>query len=183
MVSKEPLSNEVWRGRLPQPISLIKKQYDETIIYVYQFDISWTQLIEILTFGAFCKIININLPDISDNFWNPIIIRNLGFIPADRNNKRFFNYLELIRHVEEAAWDSRSIKTRVSYDLRRDFALSVVRTEDGMLSLSYEEQIQPFFDRLKELEKTISSFEQLLNEKEDAHEEVFHEFIKKSNID
>lgn len=184
LVSKDGFSDEIWRGKLPQPINLITKRYDNTNVIVYEIDTSWIHLIELLTFGALCKIIDIKLPDVSDNFWNPHIIRNLGFTPADRNNKRFFNYLELIRHVEEAAWDSRSINTRVSHDLRRDFAHSIVKNGNhgGTLSFSYEEQIQPFFDRLSDLEKTIALFERLLNEEGNANEEVFHKFIKDNPV-
>lgn len=131
IVSKEELPIRIWTGKIPESIDTHSSEVDGTRVNVYQYKISWLKLIDTLSFGAFPSVLDLKFRDKDSQFWNPIIIRRLGFIPADRNNKRFFNYLELLRHVELAAWDTRSIKVRVVHDIRRDFAIHVGSKEGG----------------------------------------------------
>lgn len=182
IVSKEELPIRIWTGKIPESIDTHSSEVDGTRVNVYQYKISWLKLIDTLSFGAFPSVLDLKFRDKDSQFWNPIIIRRLGFIPADRNNKRFFNYLELLRHVELAAWDTRSIKVRVVHDIRRDFAIHVGSKEGGTLTLSYEEQLTPFIDKLSILKNTISKFEDLLKSENDGDEEIFHKFLKENPI-
>lgn len=183
VVSNHGFTEDIWRGKLPQPVNLLTKKVDKSKIFIYQFDISWDELIKRLTFGAFNHILDIHLPDENSHFWNPYVIRRLGFFPADRNNKRFFSYLELLPHMEMAAWDVRTIKSRVSNDIRRDFAYYIGNDDTGgIISFGYDEQILPFYDRLTRLNNSIIEFEKLLNEEEESNEEVFHNYLKANPI-
>src|SRR5260370_24408855 len=97
--------------------------------------------------------------------------------------KRFFDYLEIVPHVDEAAWDHRSIATRVSTDIRRDFmsAMMLAVLKGGMVGCEpSEEWRRPFFDRLTRFLVAIQALEVLLMEHGSSEERVFHEFLAKN---
>lgn len=138
IVAQSGIPDDIWRGDLGRPVAKIDVQVGTVQIRVEQYDTPWISLVQRLTFGAYGLILNVNLPEASSPFWRPHITRDLGFVPADRNNKRFFHYLELGPHLDEAAWDERSIPTRVAVDLRRDFAYAfVVRHQTGGGTISF----------------------------------------------
>jgi len=186
IVSEDGFPDEVWCGRLPKPKDAAKEAVEsKTLIRVFRYDIDWNTLIQRLTFGAFCKILDLKLPNQGSNFWNPRIIRNLGFATADRQHKRFYHYLELLPHVEKAAWDTRSIWTRVHVDIRRDFAHAIGAggRQGGIVAFDKPEaQIGLFYDRLSALKEAIDKFEVLLENYGGKDESVFHEFLKENSV-
>jgi len=182
LVAKTDIPNVVWRGDMgPQCDEIVT--HGETPVRVARVDLSQRQVLERLTFGAIGHVLPAHLGLKTDDFWNPQIIRKLGFLTADRKYRRFVNYLELSPHTETAAWDPRSIRTRVQMDIRRDFAHTVAMFEqdEGSVggSISYG---GPYFDRLSRLSNMIERFSKLLETRGDADESVFHDFIEKNPL-
>lgn len=188
IVSKGGLPEEIWSGKLPKPRDCAEFVAEKTIkIMVYQYDISWASLIQRLTFGAFCNILDLRLPGRSSDLWSPRIIRDLGFCTADRHYKRFFHYLELLPHVEKTAWDSRSIWVRVNADIRRDYAHYIGNRNAEGVSLSLERpevqlESEVFDNRLSALRGKIDEFEKLLEEHCGDDEDLFHRFLEGNPI-
>lgn len=184
IVSQNPLPAEVWRGILDTPIQVVKVAVDQTTIVVYSYDFDWNSLIRRLTFGAFGAILDIKLRTKDSPFWFPHVIANLGFATADRQSKRFFNYLELSCHVDAAAWDIRNVPVRVQVDLRRDYARTISSTAEGG-SLSFGDSfawVEHFFDRLSALKSAIDKFEILLENEISGDEAIFHNFLESHPI-
>jgi hypothetical protein len=177
------ISNDVWNGDMGVPVETCEENYLNTKIIVKFYNIKFTKLVQYLTFGALCNILDIKLPHKESSFWVPHIIRGLGFLTADRNNKTFYNYLELSPHVEEIAWDTRNITIRIQSDIRRDFGSS----QEGVISIGEKapvERVIPTnpYDRLVKLKNTIDEFEMLLNKERSGDEDIFHDFLKSNPI-
>jgi hypothetical protein len=180
-----PSAQEMWTGDLGQLVNSGKAFAEGTAILVKEYDLTFSSLAQRLTFGIFEHRVNLRLPDEKSPFWRPYIVRNIGFMPSDRNNGRFFNYLELSRHLDMSAWDTRAIPTRVASDLRRDFAFSFSsqsQESGGTLSFGQPAPWDSFFDRLKILGQTIANFEKLLGENDSARESLFHDFLRDNSI-
>jgi hypothetical protein len=185
IVSQDGFSNEVWNGLLPQPTATAESRIDHTRIVVFRYDLDWQSLIQRLTFGAFCKILDLRLPAANSDFWTPRIIRNLGFATADREHKRFYHYLELFPHTGEGAWDVRSIWARVHVDIRRDYASTIGSQGQGGGYIAFnnpEAPINLFYDRVSALKQAIDEFETLLKESGDLEESVFHNFLNRNPV-
>ncbi len=186
IVARSGITDEIWRGDLGRVVASIQVQAEGVQISVDKYNIDWLSLVQRLTFGAYGLILDVKLPEPTSPFWRPHITRDLGFVPADRNNKRFFHYLELDPHLDDAAWDERSIPTRISVDLRRDFANSFAeRHHDAGGTISFGAPklwVERFHDRLRIFVDTISQFARLLSEKPDAEESVFHQFLELNPI-
>lgn len=186
IVSQHGIEDEIWAGHLPEPLLTVQEIVgSETKIEVRCYDLDCKSLIQRLTFGAFCKILDIKLAYNQSDFWVPQIIRNLGFTTADRKFKRFYHYLELFSYMEKAAWDIRSIWARVHLDVRRDFASAISRggRRDGFIEITTPEvKINRFYDRLTAFKKAIDDFENLLNEHLQADESLFHDFLKQNSV-
>ena len=186
IVAQSGIPYDVWRGDLGRLVANTDVQVGAVQIRVEQYDIPWVSLIQRLTFGAYGLILDVKLPEPTSPFWRPHIIRDLGFVPADRNNKRFFHYLELGPHLDEAAWDERSISTRIAVDLRRDFAHAFampLQTGGGTISSGAPNLwVERFHDRLRILGDTISRFATRLTEEAEADEAVFHRFLEENPI-
>jgi hypothetical protein len=179
--------DNVWRGEIPSPVDRVTRVFGDTTIEVSRVALDWRALIERLTFGAYGQILDIHVPaDDAAPFWQPLIVRDLGFLTADRRYRRFFRYLELLRHVDEAAWDPRSVWARVKLDVRRDFAYAVgmVGRTGGVIAPSSEPQLLEgmFVDRLAQLDQSITAFESLLIEQTEADEVVFQDFLSENPL-
>lgn len=184
IVSQTQLPDEVWTGRLDHPIETVKEIVDNTVILVHAYDLDWHSLIMRLTFGAFGAILDVKLRPKDSPFWIPHIVSNLGFATADRKYKRFFHYLELLPHVDLAAWDIRNIATRVRVDLRRDYARTVGSAAEGG-TLSFGDAyawVEHYFDRVSRLGTAIEKFENLLEQQASGDEAIFHSFLKEHPI-
>jgi hypothetical protein len=171
-----------WRTDLPQPVESAEVLAEgRARVHVSKFDIALTELLGRLTYGFLGRTLDILLPAPESEFWNPRIVRDLGFVTADRVDKRFFHYLEILRHVDEAAWDKRAIWARANVDVRRDFVSAVTTAgESGgsIAVLSAQAEVRPFYDRMSALEDAIVSFERLLQQHGEEDERVFHDFLK-----
>jgi hypothetical protein len=124
LVAREPIRPEAWNGELPSPTAHARTRVDGTHIEVFAYAIGVTDLIERLTLGA-SGIVDLQLFDTTQPFWRPGIVRGLGFVTADRRNRRFYRHFEVLSHVAPAAWDSRGIWPRIDVDIRRDFVAAV----------------------------------------------------------
>jgi hypothetical protein len=198
IVAKDGVPPEIWAGQLPKPLASVELVEDATTIRVFEYELVWLDLIQRLTFGAFGLILDIKLPDEGSEFWNPRIVRDVGFATADRMHKRFFHYLELIRHVDSAAWDPRSIWARVHIDVRRDFAWFIGSSghpggyiafnapagevRDYAIPARTGSNVPEQQKRLAAWAKLITDFESLLAERADADESVFHEFLRTNPV-
>jgi len=184
IVSKKKLPNKIFKGQLPDPSLEKEIEIDKTTkIYIKQYNIEWSELIGILTFGAFINILDIKLPINTEvPFWQNHIVRNFGFLTADRKNKRFFHYLEFLRHLDSAAWDERSIWARVRSDIIRDLITSIKIT-DGSGSISFGYNDVALFTRISNdldiLKQKIDGFRELLTNNPEAEEQLFHNYLYK----
>jgi hypothetical protein len=129
---KRPPSEDTWNGTVPEPTeSVTVTAASGLTIEVSEIDLDWATLVERLTFGAVGPILDLHQPDTSVELWQPRIIRDLGFLTADRKRRRFFHYLELLRHVDASAWDARAIWARAKLDVRRDLSHAIASVEEG----------------------------------------------------
>jgi hypothetical protein len=181
------VDDETWQGRLPPPLDTAEQQLNgDTEIRVYEYGIDKETLFSRLTFGVLGPTLDLHLPGQDSELWNPRIIRNLGFATADRKYRRFFTYLELGSHRDQAAWDLRSIWARVSIDLRRDFASAATAPVEGGgtlgLTAPQAQFTEKLVDRLSALEAAISQFAQLLEENPEGPEALFHAFLEQNPI-
>lgn len=184
IVARQQLDDLVWNGVLPEPVEATTFCVGECDIVINFVQCSIAEFVGRLTFGAYGNVLDIHLPGPSSNFWVPHVTRNFGFFNAERKNRRFLNYLEILPHITEAAWDERSIFVRVQADLRRDFAHAFVALGNpgGFLSFGDAQFRSRFFDRLAELANRIALFGALLRESSDADESVFHSFLASNSI-
>jgi len=188
IVAKKTLPNKVWKGRID---GIIRSRSAENLaegisVNFHELNITLAELVNILTFGAFGSILDIKLPQTTNDIGCPHIVRRIGIYPADLNNKRFFEYLEMHGQVDRCAWDRRAISLRVKSDLRRDFAqaLSVAEERRGG-SLSFgatNEWAESYTNRLVSLQKAISLLRENLIFKDTAPEEVFHRVLEDNPI-
>jgi antiviral defense system Shedu protein SduA len=186
IVSKGALPAEVWAGNVDSIVDSAQSNFEGVEFRVCQTSLLRLDVLRRLTFGA-VGILDLHLPGIESQFWFPHVIRRLGFCTADRQHRRFFNYLEIIHHVDPAAWDKRSIATRVQVDVRRDFgwAFGAAGNDEAGGSISFghgQSWVQPFFDRLTILNNTLQEFSSLIVNQRGAVESVFHEFLQKNPI-
>ena len=180
-----PVPDEIWQGLLPSEIeSTTYKMESGLRLQARRFDLSWAEVIQRLTFGAYGPILDLKLPSQCDDFWQPIVVRDLGFMTADRQYHRFFHYLEFTPHIDDAAWDPRGAWARARVDVRRDMAhaIAISGRSDATISLGpapYDVILERFFrDRLQALDDAVSGFAMLLQEKENAEEAIFQRFIE-----
>lgn len=149
-------------------------------------DLEWITLIERLTYGAYSRVLDVHLPGEDSNFWQPLITRDFGFTTADREQRRFFHYLELLRHTDEAAWDIRSVWARAKVDVRRDlaYAVGMIGREGGSLAFggTVHDVLELFVDRLAALEASITLFEALLQADPNAGEFVYQELLTRNPL-
>ena len=188
VVSQDGIPDHVWHGSLGGPTQSYSGAVGNVTLDVFRYRYRWDELIRRLTFGVLELILDIHLPDPASEFWTARIIRNLGFLPADRSARRFFQYAELLRHTDAAAWDPRSAWARAHVDLRRDFAHAAAAPaqEGGGGSLSFttaEPPLGPLVrDRLERLRIAADGLERLLASRGDEAESVFHDYLLKNPI-
>jgi hypothetical protein len=184
VVAQEGIPDPIWRGELEPIAEECTATIAQTKLILRRVDLTLNEVLRRMTFGAFGLIIDIHMPKPEDAFWVPHVIRQTGFLPADRQHRRFINYLEVSPHLDPAAWDVRSIRTRVQVDVRRDFgwAFSLPERPGGMISMGGTAWVQPYFDRLSRLGVAIDKFVALLERGHDEYEAVFHAFLQQNSI-
>ncbi|MFJ2929482.1 Shedu anti-phage system protein SduA domain-containing protein [Streptomyces massasporeus] len=175
---------QVWNGQLGSPEKTISRVVNASQITVYKYPYDWQELIRRLTFGAFELALDLHLPAKGADYWRARRIHNLGFLTADRSNRRFVRYGELLRHVDQAAWEPRSAWARAHVDLRMHFTHAVADAGNGLSAIEIPHEQVPvgrFADRLTALELATSELEKLLR-LPDAPESAFHELLVRSPV-
>jgi len=185
IVAQRHIPATVWRGRI-RNISYEKTFNRKDInvaLHIKKVESTLHNLICDLTFGAYGIILDPHLPSNSSPTGEPHIIKNLGFFPADLNNKRFFSYLEIHGSSDISTWDKRNIKIRVKNDLRRDFVMEMSKTDNsqgGIMSLGESKNwIENYTNRLNSLKQAIDTFRNILAFRSDETEDIFHDLIKR----
>ena len=183
IVSKQALPAKIWNGYLPAAIKQTELE-DGSEIHIMQMDCDITDTIAQLTFGAFGRVLDANLGHNRTEFWKPSIITGIGFCNAELTGKRFCNYIEVLPHIDRAAWDTRTITLRAAADVRRDFARFTGKEDaGGSISLGeYGQWVENYQRSLHKLLEAITEFEALLTTDSDAVEDVFHAFLVKYPI-
>lgn len=188
IVAKEHIPSAVWRGRVKHINSetSVKNSDLDVTLKMTKVETSLKQLICNFTFGAYGIVLDPHLPDQNCSFGEPHITENMGFFPADLNNRRFFRYLEIYGTTDKAAWDKRIISIRVSHDLRRDFAKKLSNPNGdngGAISFGKNNQwVENYSNRLGQLKIAIDDFKHILMFQSHETESVFHELIEKHPI-
>ena len=185
IVSKEKLEEAVWEGTVGEPIdATTQKVAGDRCIQIDSYDLSLSDAIARLTYGAFCRVLDFKLPDNSSDFWGPQIIRQLGFFPADENSQTFYDYFEVLVHREKAAWDCRNIRVRVKADVRRDFGQYISRRPEGGGTISFgsDDWIGEFNTVLDNLQQAIDGLQDLLHQQATETEDIFHSYLEENPI-
>lgn len=182
VVSKTELPSMVWGGELPEPTET-ENLPDGTEVNLRSMTCSVEDAIARLTYGAFGRVLDVHLRRNASVFWKPHVISNLGFFNAELSGKRFCNYIEVLPHIERAAWDTRTIALRAAADVRRDFARFTSTDDGGSFSFGdYNQWVENYQRSLHKLAEAISEFEKLLAEQTGAVEDVFHHFLEQNPI-
>jgi hypothetical protein len=182
IIAKQEISNDIWNGYLGPVIEEGKAIVKDIPITIRRTAFDQTGILQRLTFGAFEKILSLNLRGPETDFWNPYIVRRIGFCTADRKHRRFINYMEISPHLEQAAWDNRNIPTRVQSDIRRDYSWAFADPALKAGVISFGGAVNKYYDRLSNLFVAIERFAILLRESKDTGENVFHEFLRTNSI-
>jgi hypothetical protein len=184
IVAKQHIPSSIWRGRIKN-ISIDESFSNSELdvaLRVRKVETSLEKLICNLTFGAYGIVLDAHLPHSSSPIGNPHITEKMGFFPADLNNRRYFNYLEVYGYEDEAGWDRRNINLRVKSDLRRDFAKKLSRPEGetgGIISFGDTNQwVENYSNRLGLLKRAIDEFRNVLLFQSHETEDVFHKLIE-----
>jgi hypothetical protein len=188
IVAKEHIPAAVWKGKITN-ISFQKIVVNDKLnvsLHLTEVKTSLKKLVSNLTFGAYGIVLDPHLPDKRSSFGEPYIIEKLGFFPADLNNRRFFNYIEIFGQSDIEAWDERIISLRVKHDLRRDFAKTLSSPEGsngGLISMgSTNWWVENYTNRLGKLKQAIDDFRNILLFQSHETEDVFHKLIEKHPI-
>jgi hypothetical protein len=189
VVSKVPLASCVWRGRIQnieQELTIANDELGLTL-NLKKINSSYKKLVNILTFGAFGTILDLQFDNNTIDFGTSRIHKNFGFFPADLNNRRFFDHFEVFSHADDAAWDPRLINLRVQQDLRRDIgtALAAVgkESEGGTMSIcTGAEWLESYNNRLDSLKNAINDLGEALKFQPDGIESVFHQILEKNPV-
>lgn len=185
MVSKVPLAYCVWRGKIQDIKRSITINDEELNLTLKLFEINSSvgKLANALTFGAYQLVLETQLSRKFHSFENSHIIKNLGFFPADLNNKRFFKHFEIFSHADETAWDVRLINLRVQHDLRRDIGYSLAEihsdAEQGSFSFGGEYNwLETYNNRLETLDAAIRALGEALRFQPDGTEALYHQILE-----
>ncbi len=161
IVAQGGVADEVWNGDLGEPTETAEELLrGGSRILVSCHKMSWQALIQRLTYGAFCLVLDLKLETPESDYWRPRIVRDLGFLTADRKHTRFYHYLELLPHTSDCAWDQRTAATRVRVTA----------------------WLEHFYDRLSRVGETITKFAALLAEHGTGPESMFQDFLKQNPI-
>ena len=175
-VSPTTLPIEVWTGANPLPTEDRSILCDNKPVHIKRYALTLDELLARLTFGITTRIDLHLLPDESP-FWITRKWTNLGFTTADRRHKRFLRYVEIGRHLSEAAWDWRSIHMHVGTDVRWDYAYNVDSRGGGMAFVGAMETIGAEKTLLL-LEEAMTGLTSMLDsdvDNEDAYHWYLHE--------
>jgi hypothetical protein len=182
IVSKETLPEQIWKGDLPAPLNQIKLQ-DGSLIQIIKLNCGVEDALARLTFGVLGRVIDVHLDINGPEFWQPHIISGFGFCNAELTGKRFCNYIEVLKHIDRAAWDTRTIALRAAMDVRRDYARFTSKESVGTISFGQTNfWVEKYQRSLHKLLEAITKFEALLATNSNATEDVFHQFLQQNTF-
>jgi hypothetical protein len=173
------IASRYWLGKLPRVVELHTPTINGIQFHIERVEIRRFELLRRLTFGWW-TLVESQDGDTDSDFWQPTIARKAGFCNVERTEPRYFDYLETAPHIDEAAWDTRSIRARVMADVRRDFRYAAIHREMrkfpvGTIMFGHGPDI-PDIDRLTGLYRVIEEFAALLEGSQDS-EAIFHQYI------
>src|SRR5438132_4421700 len=108
IVGQAGVPEEMWNGTLTEPAETAELSFASTRILVRRLELDCKVLLQRLTYGALGFILDYKIGTPESDYWTPQIIRDLGFLTADRKRATFYHYLEVLPHVTECAWDSKA---------------------------------------------------------------------------
>jgi len=185
IVAKDSLEDATWRGEVTGITKSISVQDDGTGIHlnVNRVGGGLAKLVEQLTFGAFGKILDAHFPVENSAIGMPHVIEGMGVFPADLNNRRFLNRLEIYGQSDSCAWDVRLAHIRANLDVRNDFARSLSNPageSGGSLLLGNPNAwIKSYTDRLQNLRMALAELRSALQVQGEGIESVFHQVLEK----
>ena len=174
------LAADIASGIIPPPLESARLRSENDMDFrVARFDVPVNYLIKRLTVSAWEHATS---PQ-NSYFWMPFIARRLLFQSVS-GKQRYFDYLEILDHVDPAAWDFRSAALRAYTDVRRDFIAAAANpAETGTLTAASWPAVRASFgDVLVRLNIAIESFQALLEEHPNAEEERFHRYLLENPI-
>lgn len=185
IVAKDPLEDAIWRGEVTGITKSISVEDDNTGIQLHVNRVAGglTELLAQLTFGAFGRILDAHLPNEDSAIGTPHVIEGMGVFPADLNNKRFLNRLEIFGQSDSCAWDLRLTHIRAHLDVRNDFARALSsppKETGGFLSFGNPNAwIKSYSDRLENLRGALSDLRSALQVQGEEVESVFHAVLER----
>jgi hypothetical protein len=183
IVSKNELPLNVWNGKINfTKKEKIKNNDINVTLTLKEINSNLESFLTTLTFGAFCNILDIKLPNKESDIGFPHIIEKLGFFPSDLNNRRFLEYLEIYPHVDKEVWDTRITNILIKNHLRRDFSKTLSKgnpNNGGTISFGNDNRwIENYTNRLNNLKKAIEEFKNILVFHSNDKESTFHKLIE-----
>ena len=136
IVGERNLISKYWTSHpLASIASFTKKVNGKPVTFLY-FEETWIELLAYLTFGAFGGILSIYQfasDQGHDDPWNKFDLHNMGFLTADRQNRRFLKYLKVIPSIDVGMLDTRLCAHRVNMELK-NWASDRMNNNGGMLT-------------------------------------------------
>jgi hypothetical protein len=177
------IPGDIWKGKLTKAIASRSINVEGLEIEIAKYSYPLSELLARLTFGGLVYGIPDSIFPRSSEFWCPTIIRQTGWLPADRSASRYLGYCEILRHVDNAAWDERSAWVRAGYDLRRDFLAAATHHGAGSISVQFGPHLPvDITDRSQVLTIAANGLESLLNTYPEGPESIFHNYIATNPI-
>jgi Shedu protein SduA, C-terminal len=175
--------SQITQGTLGQPIERCDVKAESLHVEILRYKYTLNELVQRLTFGGSDITLDLNQMPIKSQFWLPVIIRNIRFMPAGGPASRFFRYCEILRHVDKTAWDERSTWARAHHDIRRDFVNAVGSRLGGVISLQGGPGLpNVFYGYFHALQVAADGLESLLTTSPNAPESTFHDYLRSHSV-
>lgn len=182
---------EVWTGTKPKATKSFSLTTDfrKPILFCHS-DTTVKRFLEIITFGALGHVLDIDLPNDSDNFWDNFTLNRMGFFPADLNNRRFIQFLEIAHSCSAAAWDKRALWIRCKVDCDHSVAsvLSLLGNEGGTLNIVGKSAeglrkfapVPLFFDKTLGFEEKLQKLSEMVLSSQGVYEGEVQKYLEEN---
>lgn len=168
-VTQRIIPNEVWCGDFGTPTESLKTEIQSGIrIQINRYSMTLQEALRRATYGFLGDIIDYkechpNVPGEPTE-----IAREIGFLPADLNSRRFYNYLAIDTSKDPEHWNTRTENRIVCRNARRDFARviamqhfndkdSIAQITDNLLWVKrFHEMLHGYAKAIKRLETILS---------------------------
>lgn len=158
---------DVQRGIMPAPTQVVEGTVGSSAVRVEMIDLSIQDIAKRLYLGVLPPVSD---PVSDDPFWIETRIARIWFSSVKTRRARYIPFLEIVKHLDDAAWDPRSAWVRAEHRVRADFAHVAGPTDAA------------FSNQILLLAKAIADFRELLRTQPDAVEDVFHAFLEQNPI-